>query len=265
MASRKLLQWANSKSVGRTTEIAVMAPIKKGCVPGERRTYEERVRDVVANLAGRIERGIPQELGRVPTIHMARIFVIRPEQYLLNSRVDGVDYYDTKPIGAPGENANVPKPVEDVAVDGEDPAELGDRFRSWLMTLVIFDADLKPYMREVAAFLARDFDRVFENCEDFDTTARWETFWQWVRRYQISMDLFYATYPDLSVTRIRQLEDFKRRFDEFVARVRPRPGVRVDGIDELFDQFLRETSQYASDFPSPGGVFVTRDGKGGAP
>ena len=72
-----------------------------------------------------------------------------------------------------------------------------------------------------------DFDSVFENCEDFPSTGEFEAFWTWIRRYQISLDLFYPRYPYLSTVRIRQLEAFKRRFDEFVATVRTPTGRRV--------------------------------------
>jgi hypothetical protein len=58
------------------------------------------------------------------------------------------------------------------------------------------------------------------------------------------------------VTRIKQLEDFKRRFDIFVATVRPASGPDVESIDALFDQFLRETQQQPADFPSPGGSYA---------
>ncbi len=58
--------------------------------------------------------------------------------------------------------------------------------------------------------------------------------------------------------RIKQLQDFKRRFDEFVAEVRPANGSPGKPIDDLFDQFLAQTQQYASDFPSPGGVYKSK-------
>jgi hypothetical protein len=113
-------------------------------------------------------------------------------------------------------------------------------------------------MRDIADYLARDFDRVFENCEDFPGTRGFDSFWRWVKRYQAPVDLFYTSYPDLSVVRIKQLEDFKRRFDAFVLKVRSPTGNRVNSMEELFDDFLRESQQYASDFPTPGGVYVTR-------
>jgi hypothetical protein len=58
--------------------------------------------------------------------------------------------------------------------------------------------------------------------------------------------------------RIKQLQEFKRQFDEFVAEVRPANGSRVKSLDDLFDQFLARTQQHASDFPTPGGIYKSK-------
>ena len=47
-----------------------------------------------------------------------------------------------------------------------------------------------------------------------------EEYWDYAKRHQIPTHAFYAAYPDLSVGRIRQLQRFKRAFDELVARLR---------------------------------------------
>lgn len=252
---RKQLGWALSKTVGGVTEIAVLAPVKKGTVPNERRTYEERLIGVIDNLADRHRRGLPTELSKIPAIHFGRLILIRPEQYLLYSNLSDVDY-EPDPGGAkPVDGRRVPSPIDDYAAEGRMMPR--GELRTFLLTLVEFDGDLKVYMRDIAKILGGDFDRVFENCEGYPTSLNFESFWQWVRRYQINTNLFYAPYSNLSVVRIKQLEDFKRRFDEFVARVRPAPGQRVGSIDELFDDFLRENQQRGSDFPTAGGVFKT--------
>lgn len=247
---RKQLNWAISKTAGGVTEIAVLSPVKKGVVPMERRTYEERLVAVIDNLADRHRRGLPTELTRIPVIHFGRMIVIRPEQYLLHSRLSEVLYEtDSDNSGC------VPKPIDDyVAQDGVAPK---GELRTFLLTLVEFDGDLKVYMRDIAKFLGSDFDRVFENCEGYPTTNNFERFWLWVRRYQINTNLFYAPCVNLSVVRIRQLEDFKRRFDAFVSRVRSPLGQPIGSMDELFDEFLRENQQRACDFPTAGGVFKT--------
>jgi hypothetical protein len=246
---RKQLNWATSKTVGGVTEIAVLSPVKKGVVPMERRTYEERLVAVIDNLADRHRRGLPTELTRISEIHFGRLIVIRPEQYLLHSNLPEIPC-ETDPAGG-----RVPRPIDDyVDQDGLPPK---GELRTFLLTLVEFDGDLKVYMRDIAKFLGSDFDRVFENCEGYPTTNNFERFWLWVRRYQINTNLFYAPYANLSAVRIRELEDFKRRFDAFVSRVRSPLGQRIGSMDELFDEFLRENQQRACDFPTAGGVFKT--------
>jgi hypothetical protein len=262
-APRIELNWAASKTIGGISEIAVLSPIKKGCVPGERRSYEERLAFAIDNLADRHRQGLPTELGRIPSIHFGRMIIIRPEQYLLYSEISGVDYHP------PDERSNVvdgriPRPIDDYVEQEPQKADAPKsqkadppKLRSFLLTLVEFDGDLKTYMRDVAEFLARDFDRVFENCEDYPTTRNFEPFWRWIKRYQINTNLLYAPYSNLSVARIKQLEDFKRRFDALVARIYSPTGSRVRSVEELFDEFLQQSQQYARNFPTPGGIFET--------
>jgi hypothetical protein len=252
---RKQLNWAMSKTVGGVTEIAVLSPVKKGTVPLERRTYEERLVAVIDNLADRHRRGLPTELTRIPAIHFGRLILIRPEQYLLHSDLRDVQYEQDPDRVTPVSGSGVPSPIDDYAAEGRVMPR--GELRTFLLTLVEFDGDLKVYMRDIAKFLGGDFDRVFENCEGYPTSVNFERFWQWVRRYQINTNLFYAPYSNLSVVRIKQLEDFKRRFDVFVSRVRSPSGQHVGSIDELFDEFLRENQQRACDFPTAGGVFKT--------
>jgi hypothetical protein len=295
------LKLARSRWAGQISELAVMTPIIPGRVPGERRTYEERLRTVLASLADRAEAGLPTPLSQIPTFHFARVMVIRPEHYLTHSDLGRDDVYYEEPdprrrIG-PGDQPSrdaqdagdppkrrIPKPLDQYAVfdptappanPGEDKttdavartetpgapdipaAQNPYGFRSWLMTLVIFDGDPNVYLRHIAEFIENDFDQVFENCEDYPYARNFERFWAWVRRYQIRQDVFYTPFPNLSVARIKQLEVFKQRFDAFVARVRTPSGARVANMDALFDQFLVENQQFANDFPSPGGAYRT--------
>ncbi|HEX6374409.1 MAG TPA: hypothetical protein VFZ91_01680 [Allosphingosinicella sp.] len=275
---RPRFQWATSQRVGGVSEIAVLAPIRKGIVPGERRTYEERLRASIANLAKRHQQGIPTDLDKVSTIHFGRMIVIRPEQYLLLSDIDSIEYdeydeegnEDARTDGQPqrhGPLSRVPRPLDDfIEIAPLPPESQSSRtpsrkpeLRSWLLTLVEFDGELKSYMREIAHFMGREFDRIFENCELYPSSANFDEFWIWIRTFQIRTDLFYAPYRDLSVVRIRQLEAFKRRFDAFVARVRSPTGPTVRSMDEMFDEFLRENQQYAAGFPNPGGTYASDD------
>lgn len=252
---RKPLNWADSTMVGQVSEIAVLSPIKRGRIPGERRTYEERLRFQIANLQGRVEQGLPTELDRVQEIHFGRMIIIRPEQFLVYSNLAGITYY--RPTL--GSGRQIPEPIDEyfeISADGT-PVPAPPEVRSWLLTLVEFDGDLRSYFKDIAQFLGDLFDKIFTNCEDFTTTADFEAFWTWIRRYQIDASLFLPRYGDLSVVRIKELQDFKQRFDAFVAKVRSPAGRKVDRMDELFDEFLRETQQHGSGFPSSGGLYRT--------
>lgn len=252
----------------------MLSPIRKGIVPGERRTYEDRLRALIANLAKRHQQGIPTELDRLSTIHFGRMIILRPEQYMFFAKnIENLHYNQDEEDGdrpqpeTPGSfsTANVPKPIDDFPTIEpplrESQSEEGQpvpkpELRSWLLTLVEFDGELKSYMSEIAYLVGSEFDRIFENCELYPRTANFEKFWFWIRTFQINTDLFYAPYRDLSVVRIRQLEAFKRRFDAFVAKVRSPTGPKVRSMDELFDEFLRENQQYAAGFPMPGGTYL---------
>jgi len=294
------LNLARSRWAGQISELAVMTPIIPGRVPGERRTYEERLRGVLASLADRAEAGLPTPLSQIPTFHFARVMIIRPEHYLTHSDLGRDDIYYEEPnlpntvgIGdgrrqdrddsSKQPRRRIPKPMDQYAAfDPTQPPPQGDRekpvkdavsgdpaskgadmpaaqnpygFRSWLMTLVIFDGDPNVYLRHIAEFIENDFDQVFENCEDYPYARNFERFWAWVRRYQIRQDVFYTPFPNLSVARIKQLEAFKERFDAFVAKVRTPMGHKVENIDALLDEFLVENQQFACDFPSPGGAY----------
>lgn len=245
--------WAQSRKLNGVTELAVLAPIKRGLVPGEQRSYEERLRAVLANLARRHAQGIPIELDRVSTIHFGRMIVLRPEQFQAQagdrraarttgrSVVEFDDYTE-----AAGLNSRI---------DGGDERSSATP-PAMLLTLVEFDGELKPYMREIAQFMGGEFDFIFENCEAFPGTSDFELFWMWIKAFQIHTDLFYCPYPDISVVRIKQLELFKRRFDDFVARVRSPMGERLGSMDELFDDFLRAEQQQALGFPYAAGTYA---------
>jgi hypothetical protein len=210
--------WAESKTIGAISEIAVMSPIKMGLVPGERRTYEQRLRELIDVIAARHARGVPTLLDKVRTIHFGRMMIIRPEQYLVGSKVDGVRYAADAPT--------VPVPTQmDLFVEATAAAAgqvAAPQLRSWLLTLVEFDGDLRVYMRDVARYLADSFDQIYENCDDFPTTEKFDDFWLWIRRYQINTDFFYAPDRDMTVARAREFERFKRAFDQQNAKRRRR-------------------------------------------
>lgn len=266
------MKWTTSRTLGNKTEIAICAPIKLGRVANERRTFEERVRFKIEQLMLSSQQGLPTDLSRITTIHFARMIVIRPEQYLIYSGLPGFPKPGERGSNGPryGFRNKMPESETETWVFDEysetKPDAAGSsadkdqpptpEFRSWLLTQVIFDGDIKVYFRDIAEFIRDRFDDVFFNCEDFPGTGDFEAYWRWIRRYQIPNDLFMSVYPELSVPRIKYLESFKRRFDEFVAQVRSPTGDRLQPMDELFDEFLRANEQFGSGFPAPGGVYT---------
>lgn len=239
-----------TKTRGQVSEIAVLAPIRRGRVPGERRTFEQRLRQVIEAIDKRSEQGIPAPLNKIQTVHFGRLLVIRPEQYLYKFGAD-----ETAP---PFFDDYLETPMTADNPDGAAEAS-PNPYRSYLLTIVSFDGELKPYFRDIADFLGEDFDKLFENCEDFDTTDDFEGFWAWIKRYQISLDLFFAAYPDLTVAEIKRLQYFKARFDDFVARLYGGEERSPAEIGALFTEFLRDNHHYGHGFPSDGGVFRSLD------
>ncbi len=273
---RERLNWARSRWAGNISEFGVMSPIIPGRIPGERQTYEERLRFVLDGLGRKSDAGLPSALSRIPSLHFGRVMIIRPEHYLTNSKLElPGTYYDEHAPNEPAPTYNIPRPLDQYVefdpvspkdltepstpAEAVNPAHNPNEFRSWLMTQVIFDGDPIKYLREIGEFIENDFDRVFENCEEYPMARDFEPFWAWVKRYQIRPDVFYTPYPDLSVTRMKQLQVFKDRFDAFVAQVRSPTGKKVENMDALFDQFLRDNQQFSSDFPTPGGMYRAKD------
>lgn len=209
------------------TEIAVLSPVKQGRVKGERQTYEQRARGVVNSIQQRVKAGIPQVLAKVPSIHFGRIIFLRPEQYM-----------DTAGLGS----------------DQQPEETKAHRFPSHLLTLVEFDGDLKAYFRDIKTIVGPEFDMVFENCENFPGAGNFEKFWLWIRRYQIPVSLFLSPHSNLSVQKIKQLEEFKRRFDEFTVTMRGSPDWPGD-LEAQLDRFLLNNQQHAANFPTTGGVY----------
>lgn len=238
-----LVRWADAKMVGGVSEVTLLTPITPGPIPGEARTYEQRLRQELASVQQRVALGMPTPIGRVSAIHFARWLILRPEQYLqLSARF-----------------------ARFVAAAGGGTAD-EDAYRSWLFFTSNFDGDLKSYLRDFAIFLGPDVDRIWGNCEGYpEGGARdFEAYWNYAKRYQIPTDAFYNAYPGLTVARIHQLSFFKQRFDEFVARTRGADGRSIANLAELFDEFLRQNSAYSRDFPAIGGTFPTAEGiKGG--
>lgn len=254
-----------SKINGGVTEVALMTPIKRGRVPGERRTYEERLRSVLSSIQGRAAQGILTEVNQIPTIHFARWIVVRPENYLLYSSQNpapNCESKDGEKMKTTSDENNIifDEFKEEILIDDDKPSPptiISDKndYRTWLYTMILFDGDVKVYGREIASFIQKDVDLIFENCENYPYAENFPAWWDWFRRYQLNSDVFYNAYPGLTVTRIKELELFKAKFDAFVAKVRPHGRSPIEPVDALLDDFIRETQTIEADFPSIGGAY----------
>ncbi len=54
-----MAKWVESKNVGGVSEVTLLTPIKKGFIPGEGRTYEQRLHQALTLTQERI--WIPEE------------------------------------------------------------------------------------------------------------------------------------------------------------------------------------------------------------
>ena len=256
--------WATSTVRGRVTEVTVLTPIKRGFIPGEYRTYEERLRSLLASLNERANAGIPTPISAIATIHFARWFIVRPEQYLRYSAVKGVEYEAAPPAGVDPHAsprtlpANVPAPYSpDYRPADKMPPPDAPVLPSWLVFTSNYDGDLKAYIRMFSERIASEMDRIWSNCEGYPRAGArdFERFWLYVRAHQIETNAFFAAYPDLSVARVQQLRVFKDQFDAFVVRTRGPDGKSVADIAALFDEFVIEQQAYTKDFPDEAGLY----------
>src|SRR6185295_19570604 len=236
----KAYHCAQSKFVGGVTELVLLTPITPGPIPGQRRTYEERLRQELGSIQRRVDRGLNTPISVIPTIHYAGWLLLRPEQYL-----QGACF----PREAP--------PSLDPYVPADQNPTHDYRFRTWLFFTSYFDGDLKDYLREFSSFLGKDVDRVWGNCEGYPEggSLDFEAFWQYAKRYQIATDAFFNACPGMTVPRIYQLKVFKERFAAFVRNTRNADGTSVEGVGDLLDRFIIENQAYTADFPAIGGTY----------
>ena len=254
--------WATSIVRNRVTEVTVLTPIKHGFIPGELRTYEERLRQLLTSLNDRANAGIPTPIGAIATIHFARWFIIRPEQYLRYSKIPNLDY---EPPGDPIVDPSTSPPTlpQSIPRDYEPDYRLAGApesqviLPSWLLFTSNYDGDLKAYIRMFSERIASEMDRIWSNCEGFPAAGAkdFEKFWLYVRAHQIETNAFFAAYPQLTTPRVQQDRVFRDRFDAFVARTRAPDGRSIPDIAALFDEFIAENQAYTKDFPGEGGLY----------
>lgn len=253
--------WATSIVRGKVTEVTILTPVKRGLIPGELRTYEERLRTLLASLNDRANNNVPTPISMIATIHFARWFLVRPEQYLRYSKVPGLRYEnDGQPPNDP--TASRPTLPHSSLADYEPDyraAGSGEPtiLPTWLVFTSNYDGDLKAYIRMFSERIAPEMDRIWTNCEGYPLAGAsdFEKFWLYVRAHQIETNAFFAAYPDLTTPRVQQDRVFKDHFDAFVARTRGRDGRSIPEIGALFDEFIAQHQAYTKDFPGDGGLY----------
>ena len=219
-----MAHWVDSKLVGGVSEVTLFTPIKQGTVPGESRTYEERLGDELASVQRRILAGRPTPIGRIASIHFARWVILVPGHYL---------HYDPDGIVA------------------------GHAYRSWLLFTSNFDGDMKSYLNDFSAFLADDVDRIWGNCEGYppEGSRNFDAYWAYAKKHQLTTQAFYSGYPGLSVARVHELATFRQLFDAFVAATRRSDGNSIEGLPAAFDRFLTRATAFPQHFPALGGTY----------
>ena len=265
---------ANTLNLRGVSELSVLSPIKHGMIPGEIRTYEERLQRVLKSLRDRAANGVPTPIGQIPTIHFARWLIIRPEQYLRHSKIPNFPFYEpeegtSEDKRKTGSGTSPTLPERKLGRYDPDYVELHpmDTQRkpetvlpSWLLFTSNYDGDLKAYIRAFSSDLAGELDKVWGNCEGYPGggAADFDAFWDYIKSYQLDTHAFYAAYPDLSTRRVQQLRTFREDFDAFVARTRKADGRSVDNIGALLDEFILIHQAYTSGFPDSGGTYDQR-------
>lgn len=219
-----MAHWVDSKSVGGVSEVTLLTPIKQGTVPGETRTYEQRLGDELTSVQRRIELGRPTPIGRIPSIHFARWLIVVPGHYL---------HYD------------------------QDGKVAGHVYRSWLLFTSNFDGDMKGYLNDFSTFLADDVDRIWGNCEGYppDGSRNFDAYWAYAKKHQLTTQAFYNGYPGVTVARVHELASFRQLFDAFVAATRLPDGSSIENLPAAFDRFLARTSAFPQHFPARGGTY----------
>jgi hypothetical protein len=245
-----MLDWVKSKYAGGVGEVTLFTPIKKGLVPGELRTYEQRLYAELQSVQQRLDKGFPTPIGRLPTIHFARWLILRPAQYL---------YRDKDQLYCGGQDGEMLFGDHATMVDPNNrkvKVDL-DTLTSWLFFTSNFDGDMKSYLRDFSVVIGEDVDRIWGNCEGYPRggSKHFDEYWAYAKRYQLTTHAFYNAYPGLSVPRIHQLEAFKRCFDAFVAKTRGPDGRSILGLSDAFDRFIAETAAIPGGFPDEGGMY----------
>lgn len=109
-----------------------------------------------------------------------------------------------------------------------------------------YDGSMWQYLRDFAALIAEDMDRVWGNCEGYPEKGckDFDAFWQYVKAHQVQTTAFYAAIPDESLLRRESLRDFRAAYDRFLCRTVAAGVTDHKDFYDQFCQFVRENQSY---------------------
>jgi hypothetical protein len=84
-----------------------------------------------------------------------------------------------------------------------------------------FDGSWESYLRDFSQKTPDGMDRIFGHCDGYPAGGcrDFEAFKDYVRKYQVPTDLFYAAYPDTSVRAVVEALRVKKLTDEFLRQL----------------------------------------------
>jgi hypothetical protein len=84
-----------------------------------------------------------------------------------------------------------------------------------------FDGSWEGYLRDFSQKTPDGMDRIFGHCDGYPAGGcrDFEAFKDYVRKYQVPTDLFYAAYPDTSVRAVVEALRVKNLTDEFLRQL----------------------------------------------
>jgi len=110
-----------------------------------------------------------------------------------------------------------------------------------------FDGSMWQYLRDFANLIAKDLDRVWDNCVGYPEQGSkdFDAFWAYVRDHQVETSAFYADNFQESVQRRRALLTFKNNFDAFLKHWHEGSGAgNSRAFRKAFDQFVLANQSY---------------------
>jgi len=120
----------------------------------------------------------------------------------------------------------------------------GERYR--LIFTSNYDGSMWQYLRDFAALIASDMDRVWGNCDGYPAGGckDFDAFWQYVGDHQVQTTGFFAALPRETLHRQEALLDFRAAYDAFLRDNLAQPVTDYQGFYERFCQFVRDTQSF---------------------